>query len=376
MTIPSTSRSPAAGADRPDAPAPLGGDPAHWWHTTEDGRVECELCPRHCRLREGQRGFCFVRVRHDDRLVLDTYGRSSGFCLDPVEKKPLAHFHPGTSVLSFGTAGCNLACKFCQNWEISTSRQWDTLAAEASPRTIAETARDLAATSVAFTYNDPVIFAEYAIDTAWACRQAGVQPIAVTAGYISEEARPAFFAPMAAANIDLKGFTEQFYRRVTGARLETVLDTLRYVVHETDVWTEITTLVIPGFNDSDEELTRLSQWVAGELGPDVPLHFSAFQPDNRMRDVARTPVSTLRRARELARTAGLHHVYVGNVHDTDGDTTWCPGCGTALIVRDWYQILSYRLGPDGRCPDCGTPIPGRWEESPGDFGRQRIPVRI
>ncbi|MCI1747439.1 MAG: AmmeMemoRadiSam system radical SAM enzyme [Acidipropionibacterium sp.] len=355
---------------------PLGGDPARWWHTIEDGRVQCDLCPRHCRLREGQRGFCFVRMRRADRLVLDSYGRSSGFCLDPVEKKPLAHFHPGTSVLSFGTAGCNLACKFCQNWEISTSRQWDTLAAEASPETIARVATQHGARSVAFTYNDPVIFAEYAIDTAWACRQAGIEPIAVTAGYIAEGAREEFFAPMAAANIDLKGFTEEFYRQVTGARLEVVLDTLRFAVHETGVWTEITTLVIPGLNDSDRELSRLCEWVAGELGPDIPLHFSAFHPDNRMRDIPPTPASTLRRARRIARQAGLHHVYIGNVHDAAGDTTWCPGCGAALIVRDWYQILDYRLTADGHCPDCGSAIAGRWQDRAGDFGRRRIPVRI
>ncbi|WP_257477147.1 AmmeMemoRadiSam system radical SAM enzyme [Acidipropionibacterium jensenii] len=356
--------------------SPLGGDPAHWWHATDDGRVQCDLCPRQCRLREGQRGFCFVRARRGDRLVLETYGRSSGFCLDPVEKKPLAHFHPGTSVLSFGTAGCNLACKYCQNWEISTSRQWDTLASQASPERIAEVARQRDARSVAFTYNDPVIFAEYAIDTAWACRQAGVAPIAVSAGCIGEAARQAFFAPMAAANIDLKGFTEEFYRKVTGARLDVVLDTLRYLVHETDVWTEITTLVIPGLNDSDQQLGRLSEWVATELGPDVPLHFSAFHPDNRMRDISPTPASTLRRARRLAKETGLHHVYLGNVHDPEGDTTWCPGCGAALIVRDWYRILDQRLTADGRCPDCGSPIPGRWDQHPGDFGRRRIPVRI
>lgn len=349
---------------------------ARWWHRLDDGRIQCDLCPRNCRLREGQRGFCFVRLRQDDRMVLDTYGRSSGFCLDPIEKKPLAHFHPGTPVLSFGTAGCNLGCKYCQNWEISTSRQFDTLAAEAGPDAIVEAAENWGARSVAFTYNDPVIFAEYAIDVARACRERRIEPVAVTAGYISDEARPEFFAPMAAANVDLKGFTEDFYRRITGGRLATVLDTLTYLVHETDVWTEITTLVIPGHNDSDDELARMCAWIARELGPDVPLHFSAFHPDNRMLDVAPTPPSTLRRARRIGLDAGLHFVYTGNVHDRRADTTWCPGCGAALIVRDWYQIIDYRLTPEGCCPDCGRAIPGRFDREPGDFGRHRIPISI
>lgn len=353
------------------------GSPARWWHAVDEGRIQCDLCPRECRLRDGQRGFCFVRANDGGRLVLTTYGRSSGFCIDPIEKKPLAHFHPGTPVLSFGTAGCNLGCAFCQNWDISKSREMDSLADAATPEAIARMARDSGCASVAFTYNDPTIFAEYAIDTAVACHEAGLHTVAVTAGYISEVPRRDFFEVIDAANVDLKAFTDDFYAKITGgAHLRPVLDTLSYLRHETDVWVEITTLLIPGYNDSDAELRALSRWIAAELGPDVPLHFSAFHPDFRMLHVPRTSPAALTRARRIALDAGLRYVYTGNVHDVAGDTTSCPGCGAALIVRDWYRLLDYRLTPAGRCPDCGLAIPGRWDPEPGDFGPRRIPVRI
>lgn len=349
---------------------------ARWWRTTDDGRVRCHLCPRHCTMAEGARGFCFVRRNHGGRLVLDTYGRSSGFCLDPIEKKPLNHFLPGTSVLSFGTAGCNLGCRCCQNWDISKSRETDTLADAASPEDLAETAVRSGARSVAFTYNDPVIFAEYAIDVAAACRERGVRTVAVTAGYIGDEARPEFFDAMDAVNVDLKAFTERFYRTVTGAELEVVKDTLRYLAG-TDTWLEITTLLIPGQNDSDAEITEMCEWVVSELGPDVPHHFSAFHPDHRMRDVERTPALTLTRALHLARQAGEHFAYTGNVHDKDGDTTFCPHCESPLVVRDWYRMVDYQLRPDGTCPSCGTAVPGLFDpDGPGDFGARRIPLRI
>lgn len=350
--------------------------PARWWHKLEDGRVQCDLCPRDCKLNEGQRGFCFVRQRVGEGMVLDTYGRSSGFCVDPIEKKPLNHFHPGSSVLSFGTAGCNLGCRFCQNWDISKSREQDTLADEASPEAIATHAARMGCRSVAFTYNDPVIFAEYAMDVADACHALGVETVAVTAGYIHAAPRRELYAKMDAANVDLKAFTEDFYRRVTFAHLQPVLDTLEYLKHETRVWFEVTTLLIPGHNDSEAEVTRLSEWMVEHVGPDVPLHFTAFHPDYKMQDVPATPPATLRRARELARRAGLKHVYTGNVHDTEGDTTLCAGCGTALIVRDWYRLLSYRVTPEGRCPDCGAEVPGRFDAAPGVFGARRVPVRI
>jgi pyruvate formate lyase activating enzyme len=350
--------------------------PARWWHHLEDGRLQCDLCPRDCKLSEGQRGACFVRQHLDGRMVLTTYGRSSGFCIDPIEKKPLNHFLPGTKVLSFGTAGCNLMCKFCQNWDISKSRDMDKLMVRASPGEIARAAEASGSRSVAFTYNDPVIFAEYALDTADACHAKGIKTVAVTAGYIQPEARRDFFAKMDAANVDLKAFTEDFYFKLTVAHLQPVLDTLRYLKHETDTWLEITTLLIPGQNDSDEELHALTAWIARELGLDVPLHFSAFHPDYKLVDTPPTPAATLTRARSIARSAGLRFVYTGNVHDPAGGTTHCPGCQAPLIVRDWYLIESYRLTADGHCPDCGAQIPGRFEAFAGAFGNRRIPIAI
>lgn len=353
---------------------------ARWWKSDErvpgDKRVRCDLCPRHCRIAPGQRGFCFVRGNRDGELVLDTYGRSSGFCLDPIEKKPLNHFLPGTSVLSFGTAGCNLGCKFCQNWDISKSRHTDTLAAAASPAQIAAAAVEAGAASVAFTYNDPVIFAEYAIDIAAECRVRGVRTVAVTAGYISPAARPEFFAAMDAVNIDLKGFSAQFYKSITGADLDVVLDTIRYVA-TTDTWMELTTLLIPGHNDSDEEIEAMCRWVIDTVGPDVPHHFSAFHPDHRMRDVPHTPERTMVRALEIARAVGEHFPYTGNIHYKDGDTTLCPTCQDMVVVRDWYRMVDYQLRADGTCPSCGTPIAGVFSsDGPGDFGARRIPVQI
>jgi pyruvate formate lyase activating enzyme len=352
--------------------------PGRWWHKLDDGRIQCDLCPRDCRLHEGQRGACFVRARVGDAMVLTTYGRSSGFCVDPIEKKPLNHFLPGSSVLSFGTAGCNLACKFCQNWDISKSRDMDRLMDRATPEAIARAAKECGARSVAFTYNDPVIFAEYAMDAADACREQGILTVAVTAGYISPEPRREFYAKMDAANVDLKGFTDDFYVKLTGAKLAPVLDTLVYLEHETDVWNEITTLLIPGKNDSDEELRAESRWIYRELGPDVPLHFTAFHPDFKMTDLPPTPAATLARARRIAMDEGLRYVYTGNVHDAEGGTTFCHGCGSALVERDWHRIVSYRVKADGTCPDCGTAIPGRFEafDKREQFGRRRIPVRL
>jgi pyruvate formate lyase activating enzyme len=350
--------------------------PGRWWHLLEDGRMQCDLCPRDCRLHEGQRGACFVRMRAQDRMVLTTYGRSSGFCIDPVEKKPLNHFYPGSSILSFGTAGCNLACKFCQNWDISKSRDMDRLADEASPIAIAEAAIARGCRSVAFTYNDPVIFAEYAMDIADACRSRGVKTVAVTAGYMHDAPRREFYAKMDAANVDLKGFTDEFYFKLCAARLKPVLDTLVYLKHDTSVWFEITTLLIPGKNDSSAEIEAECKWIVKELGPDVPLHFTAFHPDYKMTDIPATPPATLTRARAIALAEGLHHVFTGNVHDSEGGTTYCPGCKAPLIVRDWYAIKQYRLTQDGRCPQCSTLIAGQFEKFSGQFGPRRIPIAI
>jgi len=362
--------------------------PARWWHVLEDKehkenaanaepiRIQCDLCPRDCKLHEGQRGACFVRAVQDGRMVLTTYGRSSGFCIDPIEKKPLYNFYPGSSVFSFGTAGCNLACKFCQNWDISKSREMDTLMDAAAPAAIAAAAAAHGSRSVAFTYNDPVIFAEYAMDTADACHEQGIQTVAVTAGYMHAAPRREFYAKMDAANIDLKSFSEDFYEKLCVGHLQNVLETLAYVHHETDCWLEITTLLIPGHNDSDAEVKALVAWVAKELGADVPLHFSAFHPDYKLLDAPATPHDTLDRARRFALDAGLHYVYIGNVHDQEGDTTFCPGCRKPVIVRDWYEILGYQLTDDGRCRHCGHAIAGRFEKYAKPFGARRIPVRM
>ncbi len=350
--------------------------PTRYWQTLDDGRVQCDICPRHCRLGEGQRGLCFVRAREHDQIVLKTYGRSSGFCVDPIEKKPLNHFLPGTPVLSFGTAGCNLTCKFCQNWDISKSREIDTLADSASPQALAHAAQQTGCRSVAFTYNDPVIFFEYAVDVAQACHAVGVKTVAVTAGYISPQPRVEFFRHMDAANVDLKGFSEEFYHRLCTASLAAVLDTLKYIKHETDCWLEITTLLIPGENDSEQELHTLSEWVFDQLGPDVPLHFTAFHPDYKMRDKSHTPHATLIKAYEIARASGLSHVYVGNVRDRVRASTYCANCGERLIGRDGYVITDYKLDGDGVCRNCRTHLAGVFDNAPGHWGARRVPVRM
>ena len=349
--------------------------PGRFWKRQEDGRVLCQLCPRYCTLAEGQRGFCFVRQNVGGEMILTTYGRSSGFCIDSIEKKPLNHFLPGTSILSFGTAGCNLGCKFCQNWNISKSKEWDTLSDQASPEEIARAAQRLGCRSVAFTYNDPVIFAEYAMDIADACHEVGVYAVAVTAGYMTDLSRPEFYSHMDAANVDLKGFTERFYEKITLGKLQPVLDTLVYLKHKTKVWFEITTLLIPGENDSDEELHAMSEWIIKNLGADVPLHFTAFHPDFRMLDKIQTPPTTLRRAREIALSKGLHYVYVGNVHDTEGSSTYCPSCKKMLIERNWYELGQYDI-QNGKCKFCGTHIPGFFENQKGHWGAKRVPIRI
>jgi len=357
------------------APTPISTVQTEYWSELDDGRVVCELCPRACKLNEGQRGLCFVRARENGGIVLTTYGRSSGFAVDPIEKKPLNHFLPGTPVFSFGTAGCNLTCKFCQNWDISKSRKMDTLADAAGPEEIANAAVRLGCRSVAFTYNDPVIFLEYARDVAAACHDRNIRTVAVTAGYVNAEPREELFSFIDAANIDLKAFDEDFYRRVAGGHLEPVLDTLRYLRHETDLWFEITNLVIPGYNDAEDDIRRMVDWIVQELGPDVPLHFSAFHPSYKMREVPPTSRATLRRAREIAKHAGIHHVYTGNVHDREGDTTYCGECGTVLIARDWYEVIAWNLD-DGACPKCGARCAGVFETAAGTWGARRLSVKM
>jgi len=350
--------------------------PGRYWSALDDGRVVCELCPRLCKLKAGQRGFCFVRQNVDGAIVLTTYGRSSGFCVDPIEKKPLNHFYPGTAVLSFGTAGCNLACRFCQNWNISKSRETDTLADVATPEAIARAAASTGCRSVAFTYNDPVIFLEYAVDVAVACHELGIATVAVTAGEICPEPRREFFDHMDAANVDLKAFTERFYKRLCGGALRPVLETLEYLVLETDVWIELTTLLIPDENDSETEIDEMTRWVVENLGPDVPMHFTAFHPDFKMNDRPSTPPATLSRARRIAQSNGVRHAYTGNVVDPAGGSTYCHACGELLIGRDWYRLSTWKLDETGRCLSCGELCAGRFDGPAGDWGANRMPIRI
>ena len=318
-----------------------------YWRLLDDGRVQCDLCPRECKLREGQRGLCYVRARIDNEIVLTTYGRSSGFCVDPIEKKPLNHFLPGTAVLSFGTAGCNLACRFCQNWDISKAREYDVLADQAAPEKVSRVAEDLGCRSVAFT-----------------------------AGYVNPAPMREFYAHMDAANIDLKAFTEDFYHRTCAGALAPVLETLEYVRNETDVWLEITTLLIPGLNDSAEEIDAMTKWIVANLGDNVPHHFTAFHPDFKMRNLPPTPPSSLDRARTIAMENGERYVYTGNVRDAAGQTTYCHSCGAVLIERDWYRLGDWGLVGGGRCASCGTSCPGVFDSQPGTWGARRQPVRL
>lgn len=355
--------------------------PAKHWHKIDNDLIQCDLCPRECRLHEGQRGFCFIRGRKNDQMWFTSYGRSSGFCIDPIEKKPLNHFLPGTSVLSFGTVGCNLACKFCQNWDISKARDMDRLLDEASPVALAEAAKRNGCASMAYTYNDPVIFYEYAIDTAKECRKRGIKNVAVTAGYISEAPRKEFFKWMDAVNIDLKAFTERFYQKITGSHLQPVLDTIEYVANETDCWLELTTLLIPDENDSEEKIGSMCRWILEHCGAEVPLHFTAYHPDYRMMDNPPTPVSTLEKAREIAIKAGLKYVYTGNVFDPAGQATYCPGCGKELIGRQQYEITVWAIKPCGSigeacCEYCGEKVAGLFEEKPGTWGSRRMPIYL
>lgn len=348
----------------------------HYWHQLEDGRIQCDLCPRFCKLHDQQRGLCFVRQNLNQQIVLTSYGRSSGFCIDPIEKKPLNHFYPGSSIFSFGTAGCNLACKFCQNWDISKSREMDSLMSQATPETIAKAALNADCKSVAYTYNDPVIFHEYAIDTAQYCKELGIQSVAVSAGYVCAQPRAEFYRYMDAANIDLKAFSEDFYHKITGSHLQAVLETLLYIKQETNVWLELTTLLIPGENDSEKELQEMTLWVVENLGPDVPMHFSAFHPDWKMRNIPRTSTATLLMARNIALVNGVNYAYIGNAHDKTADSTYCHQCGELLIGRDWYQLSEWNLDKNGACLSCGTKCAGLFDSKPEQWGAKRQTVTM
>lgn len=332
---------------------------ARYWEAASGGRVLCTLCPRGCRIGEGQDGFCFVRKNRDGRLVTSGWGRTTGFAVDPVEKKPLSHFYPGSTCLSFGTPGCNLGCRFCQNWNISKARSDDERTAPWDPERVVDLAVEAGSPAIAFTYNDPIIWAEYAIDVARAAHARGLKTIFVTNGYVGEAAREEIFEVMDATNVDLKAFTEVFYAKQTLAHLAPVLETLAWLAKQGKTWVEVTNLVIPGLNDDPSETRRLAEWVARHMGLCVPVHFTAFHPSCKMLDRPGTPPATLTRARETALDVGLRYVYTGNVHDPDGQATFCPGCGVAVIERDWHAVRKVRMRGDG-CAECGMKIAGRF----------------
>lgn len=330
---------------------------ANWWEPAEKNKILCTLCPRYCKIGEGQPGFCYIRQNHGGKLYTLGYGNPTGFAIDPIEKKPLNHFHPGSSILSFGTAGCNLGCKFCQNWSISKAKLDDSNSLSASPEDVVKLAKQYKAPSIAYTYNDPTIFGEYVIDISKIAREEKINSVMVTAGYIDKKARKDVYKYIDAANVDLKGFTERFYNKVTFSSLKDVLDTLVWLKNETGIWFEITTLLIPGENDSTEEIQNECDWILNNLGDSVPLHFTAFHPDFKMRNINHTPKSTLKTAREIALKSGIKFCYVGNIHNSEGQTTYCPNCKTALIKRDWHSVYSNEIA-DGKCYKCNQVIPG------------------
>jgi pyruvate formate lyase activating enzyme len=330
---------------------------ADWWEEAGNGKLLCTLCPRYCTIGDGQQGFCYIRYNSGGKLYTSGYGHPTGFAVDPIEKKPLNHFLPGTRILSFGTAGCNLGCKFCQNWSTSKAKSDEINSLTASPEEVVELAKHNSLPSIAFTYNDPTIFGEYVIDISKIAVEEGIKPVMVTAGYIDKEARKDVYKNIAAANVDLKGFTEKFYHKITFSHLENVLDTLRWLKNETDVWLEITTLLIPGENDSPEEIKQECDWILNNLGENTPLHFTAFHPDFKMLDKSSTPSSTLLQARKTAMQTGLNFVYVGNIHHSEGQTTYCSSCKTPLIKRDWHSVRSNKM-INNTCYKCNSIIPG------------------
>jgi len=329
---------------------------ARWWHQEDDGRILCTLCPRFCRMAEGQAGFCYIRKNLGGKLYSFGYGTSTGFAIDPIEKKPLNHFLPGSQILSFGTAGCNLGCRFCQNWSISKAKLDDAQSLSVSPEQVVELAIKHRVPSIAFTYNDPVVWGEFVIDISRLASERTIKSVMVTAGYITPEARPEVFRFIDAANVDLKAFTENFYRKLTFSHLDPVLDTLRWLKRESDIWFEITNLMIPGENDAVDETKRLCDWIVENLGDSVPLHFTAFHPDFKLIDKPRTPAATLKKARQIAKSSGIRYCYVGNVSDNEGQTTYCPACHQAVIRRSWHDVIEYRIN-GSRC-SCGVEIPG------------------
>jgi len=334
--------------------------PAKWWETTKNNKILCTLCPRYCTIGEGQNGFCYVRKNIDGQLWSLAYSRPTGFAIDPIEKKPLNHFLPGSSILSFGTAGCNLGCKFCQNWTTTKSKIDDINSVFASPEDVVAIAKKQKTPSIAFTYNDPVIFGEFVIDVSKLAREENIRSVMVTAGYVDKNARKEIFKHIDAANVDLKAFSEMFYHKLTLSHLNDVLDTLVWLKNETGVWFEITTLLIPGENDSEEEIKKMCDWILKNLGDSVPLHFTAFHPSFRMNSIPATPASTLKESRNIALDAGIKYCYTGNITDVRGQTTFCPSCKREVIVRDWHSVKNNKL-LENKCSFCNTEISGVFE---------------
>ena len=332
---------------------------ARWWKQQKDGKILCSLCPRYCKIADDQSGFCYIRKNESGKLYSYGYGRPTGFAVDPIEKKPLNHFLPRTDILSFGTAGCNLGCKFCQNWSMSKAKVDDINSTDASAEDVVNLAKKNNIPSIAYTYNDPIIFAEYVIDISRLARQESIKSVMVTNGYISDEARADVFEHIDAANVDLKAFSEQFYYKLTSAHLQPVLDTLVWLRNETNVWIELTTLLIPGENDSAEEIKQMCEWVLKNLGDSVPLHFTAFHPSSRMMDYPATPAQTLINARNNAIKQGIKYCYVGNIHNSEAQSTYCPNCNVTLIERNWHSISVNQM-KSGKCGQCGEDIEGRW----------------
>jgi pyruvate formate lyase activating enzyme len=333
-----------------------------WWEPMENGKLHCYLCPRHCHIGEGQTGFCFIRKVENGRLLQLGYGRPAAIQIDPVEKKPLNHFFPGTKIFSMGTAGCNMGCFFCQNWDISKAKSDQVNAADLSPEQVVTLAQQYGCPHLAFTYNEPTIWGEYVIDIARVAHDYGLNTVMVTNGYVTREAFFDIYQHIDAANVDLKAFTETFYSKITLTHLAPVLETLKWLRHETNVWFEVTNLIIPTLNDDDSEFQRLSEWMLENIGDDVPLHFTAFHPDFKLRDKPRTPPESLHRARDLAMSMGLKFVYEGNIY-SDGAHTICPGCHKVIVRRSWHDVLTNKLY-EGKCAHCGTKIPGvftQWE---------------
>ena len=321
--------------------------------------IECELCPRHCRLHEGERGNCRVRIHLNGRLMSLVYGNPCAVHVDPIEKKPLFHVLPATASFSIATAGCNLHCKFCQNWQISQSRPEDTHNYDLPPEEVVTQAVKSGCRSIAYTYSDPIVFFEYTLDTSALAQQQGILNVLVTAGYIEQKPLLELCPFVDAANVDLKGITDDYYRRMSEATLQPVLDAIM-TMKQNGVFVELTNLVVPTWNDRPEDIRALCRWVARNPGPDTPLHFSRFSPMHKLKNLPPTPVPTLTRAWEIAKEEGLQYVYVGNVPRHPGNNTYCPHDGKLLIRRIGYRILENHIKDGGACPYCQKTVPGIW----------------